>query len=70
MRRGRVPDYVLLVVLGVWIPMFTIGFFVWSMPPRYTVASLLPMMLCGFAFAQKAVDWLQAQAARAEYTDA
>lgn len=63
MRRGRVPDYVLMGVLGVWIPMFTIGFFVWSMPPRYTVASLLPMMLCGFAFAQKAVDWLQAQAA-------
>lgn len=62
MRRGRVPDYVLLAVLGVWIPMFTIGFFVWSMPTRYTVASLLPMMLCGFAFAQKAVDWLQAQA--------
>jgi hypothetical protein len=63
MRRGRVPDYVLMGVLGVWIPMFTIGFFVWSMPPRYTVASLLPMMLCGFAFAQKAVDWLQARAA-------
>jgi hypothetical protein len=63
MRRGRVPDYVLMGVLGVWIPMFTIGFFVWSMPLRYTVASLLPMMLCGFAFAQKAVDWLQAQAA-------
>jgi len=63
MRRGRVPDYVLLGVLGVWIPLFTIGFFVWSMPPRYTVASLLPLMLCGFAFAQKAVDWLQEKAA-------
>jgi hypothetical protein len=63
MKRRRVADYVLLAVLGVWIPMFTIGFFVWSMPPRYTVASLLPMMVCGFAFAQKAVDWLQARAA-------
>jgi len=63
MKRGRVPDYVLLGVLGVWIPLFTIGFFVWSMPPRYTVASLLPLMLCGFAFAQKAVDWLQEKAA-------
>jgi len=63
MKRGRVPDYVLLAVLGVWIPLFTIGFFVWSMPPRYTVASLLPLMLCGFAFAQKVVDWLQETAA-------
>jgi len=62
MRRGRVPDYVLFGVLAVWIPMFTIGFFVWSMPPRYTVASLLPMMLCAFAFAQKGGDWLQAWA--------
>ena len=53
------PDYVLLGLLGVWIPMFTIGFFMWSMPPRYTVASLLPMLLCAFAFAQKCTDWLQ-----------
>lgn len=68
MKRGRVADYVLLGVLGVWIPMFTIGFFVWSMPPRYTVASLLPMMLCGFAFAQKAIDWLQAWAAARNIT--
>lgn len=64
MKRRPVTDYVLLIVLAVWIPMFTIGFFVWSMPPRYTVASLLPMMMCGFAFAQKAFDWLQAWAAR------
>ncbi|WP_129775422.1 glycosyltransferase family 39 protein [Peristeroidobacter soli] len=63
MKRRRVTDYVLLGVLAVWIPMFTIGFFVWSMPPRYTVASLLPMMVCAFAFAQKGTDWLQAKAA-------
>jgi hypothetical protein len=60
-KRSRVPDYVLLGVLGVLIPMFTIGFFVWSMPPRYTVASLLPLMLCGFAFAQKGGDWAQSR---------
>ncbi|WP_161965754.1 glycosyltransferase family 39 protein [Steroidobacter cummioxidans] len=63
MKGRRVTDYVLLAVLAVWIPMFTIGFFVWSMPPRYTVASLLPMMVCAFAFAQRALDWLQAWAA-------
>lgn len=59
MRRRRVTDYVLLGLLGVWIPMFTLGFFVWNMPARYTVASLLPMMLCAFAFAQKITDWVQ-----------
>ncbi|GFE83940.1 hypothetical protein GCM10011487_59400 [Steroidobacter agaridevorans] len=63
MKRRQVTDYVLLVMLAVWIPMFTIGFYVWNLPPRYTVASLLPMMLCGFAFAQKVIDWLQAWAA-------
>lgn len=68
MKRRRVTDYVLFAVLAVWIPMFTIGFFVWSMPPRYTVASLLPMMLCAFAFAQKGTDWLQAKAAARNIT--
>ena len=59
MQRRPVPDYVLLSLLGVWIPMFTIGFFLWSMPPHYTVASLVPLLLCAFAFAQKGTDWLQ-----------
>lgn len=63
MKRRRVTDYVLLGLLTVWIPMFTIGFFVWSMPARYTVASLVPMMVVAFAFAQKATDWLQAKLA-------
>src|SRR5690606_36501032 len=69
MKRGRVTDYVLLGLLGVWIPVFILGFFVWNMPARYTAASLLPMMLCAFAFAQKVTDWVQAKlAARAVAT--
>jgi hypothetical protein len=60
-KRRRVPDYALLGLLGVGIPMFTIGFYVWNMPPRYAVASLLPMLLSGFAFAQKGAEWLQAK---------
>lgn len=60
-KGRRVTDYVLLAVLGVWIPLFTIGFFVWSMPPRYTVASLLPLIMCAFAFAQQGTDWLQSK---------
>ncbi len=63
MKRRRCADFVLFAVLAVWIPMFTIGFFVWNMPPRYTVASLLPMLLCAFALAQKGTDWLQTKSA-------
>ncbi|HEY0939934.1 MAG TPA: glycosyltransferase family 39 protein [Steroidobacter sp.] len=63
MKRGRVTDYVLLGVLGVWIPVFILGFFVWNMPARYTAASLLPMMVCAFAFAQKITDWVQTRLA-------
>lgn len=57
-NRRRVPDYWLLAVVGVWIPMFMLGWFRWNLPSRYTAASLLPMLLCAFAFAQHAVDAL------------
>jgi Dolichyl-phosphate-mannose-protein mannosyltransferase len=54
---GRpVKDYDLLALLGVWIPTFTIGFFLWDVPSRYTVASLLPMLMTGLAFAQGVTD--------------
>src|SRR5690606_14448664 len=56
-RRQRLADHVLLAVLTVWVPMFVIGFYTWSLPPRYTVASLLPMLLSALAFAQG--TWLQ-----------
>jgi hypothetical protein len=57
-NRRRVPDYWLLLMLGVWIPMFVIGFFVWNLPSRYTSASLLPMLLGVCAFGQHATGWL------------
>ena len=57
----RVPDYWLLALLGVWIPVFFIGFFVWDMPARYTAASLIPVLLCAFAFAQRCTDALWAR---------
>ncbi len=56
--RRRVPDYWLLALLGVWIPMFMLGYFRWNVPSRYTSASLLPMLLCAFAFAQHALGAL------------
>ena len=54
--RKRVPDYWLLALLGVWIPVFCLGFFLWDMPARYTSASLVSLLLCAFAFAQRCAD--------------
>jgi 4-amino-4-deoxy-L-arabinose transferase-like glycosyltransferase len=61
----RVTDYWLLAVLGVWAPVFALGFFAWNVPPRYTEMSLPPMLLCAFAFAQRAADWVLAHIPRA-----
>ena len=60
-NRQRVPDYWLLALLGVWIPVFCLGFFMWNMPTRYTSASLVPMLLSAFAFAQHCADRLWAR---------
>jgi hypothetical protein len=57
-NRQRTPDYALLALLGLWIPMFVLGLFIWDMPARYAAASLLPMLVSGFALAQHAFDWL------------
>jgi 4-amino-4-deoxy-L-arabinose transferase-like glycosyltransferase len=59
-NRKRAADYWLLALLGVWIPVFCLGFFMWNMPARYTSASLVPLLLCGFAFAQRCADRLWA----------
>lgn len=60
-RRRRAPDYAVMAVLGIWLPLLAIGTFLWNVPPRYTAASWLPMLLCAFAFAQAGADWLQAR---------
>jgi len=55
----QVPDYWLFAMLGVWVPLFAIGLFTWNVPSRYTAASLLPMLIAAFAFAQEGGNWLQ-----------
>jgi 4-amino-4-deoxy-L-arabinose transferase-like glycosyltransferase len=60
-NRKRASDYWLLAILGGWIPVFALGFFMWNMPSRYTSASLLPILLCAFAFAQHCGDRLWAR---------
>jgi hypothetical protein len=57
-NRQRAPDYALLALLGLWIPMFVLGLFVWDMPARYASASLLTMLVSAFALVQHAFDWL------------
>jgi 4-amino-4-deoxy-L-arabinose transferase-like glycosyltransferase len=57
----RAADYWLLALLGVWIPVFCLGFFMWNMPARYTSASLVPLLLSAFAFAQWVVDRIWAR---------
>ena len=51
-RGGRAPDYVLLGVLGVWLPLLLIGVLKWDVPMRYTAAQIFPLLLCAFAAAQ------------------
>jgi len=65
-RRRPATDDWLLAVLGVWAPVFALGMFAWNVPSRYTEMSLMPMLLCAFAFAQRATDWLLAQVKRAD----
>src|SRR5690606_41942188 len=57
-RRRPLPDYWLLAVMGVWAPIFALGAFAWNVPSRYTSMSLIPMLLCAFAFAQQIIDAL------------
>src|SRR6185437_13801822 len=59
-HRERVPDHVLFLTLGVWIPLLQIGCFSWDVPPRYDEAQILPLLLAAFAAAQWA--WARARA--------
>jgi len=60
-RSQRVTDYWVLTLLGVWAPVFALGLFAWDVPTRYTAMSLIPMLLCSFAFAQRGWDLLVAR---------
>ena len=51
-HRKPVPDHVLFVVLGVWLPLFLLGVFSWNIPLRYAAGQSLPLFLGAFAMAQ------------------
>lgn len=51
-HRQRVPDFLLFLTLGVWIPLLQIGYFKWDPAQRYVEAQIMPLVLAAFAFAQ------------------
>jgi hypothetical protein len=51
-RRKPVPDFVLLIALGVWIPLLAIGLFRWNVALRYTAVQTIPMLIGAFAALQ------------------
>lgn len=57
-HRKPVPDHLLLVVLGLWLPLLMIGCIKWNIPPRYAAAQIMPLLLAAFAAAQWGVVWL------------
>jgi hypothetical protein len=54
-RGGKVRDDVVFAMLGVFVPLFVMGFFGWYIPPRYAEFALLPLLLCAMAVAQRGV---------------
>jgi hypothetical protein len=51
-HRERVPDHVLFLTLGVWIPLLQIGCFSWDPEQRYVEGQIMPLLLAAFAAAQ------------------
>jgi hypothetical protein len=60
-HRKPVPDYLLLVVMGVWVPLLMIGWIKWNIPPRYAAAQIMPMLVTAFAALQWGVTWAAAR---------
>ena len=56
-HRKPVPDHLLLLVLGVWVPLLMIGFMKWNIPSRYAAAQIMPLLVAAFAAMQWAVAW-------------
>jgi 4-amino-4-deoxy-L-arabinose transferase-like glycosyltransferase len=62
-HRQRIPDHMLLLTLGVWIPLLQIGCFLWDPATRYVEGQVMPLFLAAFASAQWALRHLTSPAA-------
>jgi len=63
-HRERVPDHLLFLTLGVWIPLLQIGCFMWNPAMRYLDAQIVPLLLAAFASLQWAARQLAKSTAR------
>ena len=61
-HRRAVPDHVLFLVLGVWVPLLMIGVMKWNIPSRYAAAQIVPLLVAGFAAMQWGTQWLARRA--------
>ncbi|MGH8294324.1 MAG: hypothetical protein ACRETZ_02295, partial [Steroidobacteraceae bacterium] len=51
-RRQRIPDTLLFLTLGAWIPLLQIGCFRWDPAPRYVEGQVMPILIVAFAVVQ------------------
>jgi Dolichyl-phosphate-mannose-protein mannosyltransferase len=51
-HRQRVPDHLLFLTLGVWLPLLQIGCFQWDPAQRFVDGQMWPLLLAAFAVAQ------------------
>ncbi|HEX4268184.1 MAG TPA: glycosyltransferase family 39 protein [Steroidobacteraceae bacterium] len=51
-HRQRVPDHLLFLTLGVWIPLLQIGCFQWDPAQRFVDGQILPLLVAAFAVVQ------------------
>lgn len=63
-HRQRVPDHLLFLTLGTWIPLLQIGYFRWNPAQRYIEGQLMPVFIVAFATAQWAWGWAMSRAGR------
>jgi 4-amino-4-deoxy-L-arabinose transferase-like glycosyltransferase len=61
-HRQRMPDHLLFLTLGVWIPLLQIGYFMWDPAQRYVDGQMVPLLIVALATAQ----WAARAAARAQ----
>jgi hypothetical protein len=59
-RRRPIPDVVLWLVLGAWLPLLAVGTFAWNPAPRYTMVALLPVLVATVA----GLQWFAASVRR------
>ena len=61
-HRQRIPDHLLFLTLGVWMPLLQIGCFQWDPEQRYVDGQMVPLLLAACAIGQWGWAWTSARA--------